>query len=63
MREIAIVLANVGGRGSSTTCSHGRPNRRMRFWDAEKGQPGEKEFAKANEGFSAKSVTGMIVPI
>ncbi len=57
------MLASFGSRGSNRTCSQGRPDRRIGFWDAVKGPPGKRKFAKANEGFSAECVTGMIVAI
>ncbi len=58
-----FVLANVGSRVSSRAGRHGRHDGRKGFWDVVKGRPGIRGFAKANEGFSAEGVTGMIVAI
>ncbi len=57
------VLANVGSRVSSRAARHGRHDGRKGFWDVVIGRPGKRGFAKANEGFSAEGVTGIMVAI
>ncbi len=57
------MFANVERRGSSRACSHGRLDGIKGFWDAIKGRPGKRGFAKESERFSAEGVAGIIVAI
>ncbi len=56
-------LTPVVRRDSSRACSHGKLDGRRGFWDAIKGRPGKRGFAKVSEGFSAEGVAGIIVAI
>ncbi len=53
--------ALVGSRGSSREGRQGSYDGRRGFWDVVKARPGKRGFAKANQGFSAKGVTELIV--